>query len=105
MRYAKIENDIVVQIQPNKEKGFVQVDDSVICGMVVSGDTFVVPEKSEIDIQIEFRMLRDSLLAKADILINKAVDNSQDATKLRAYRQALRDATINWVMPSLEDYL
>ena len=42
---------------------------------------------------------------EADILINKALDNGKDATNLRAYRQALRDATINWVIPNLEDYL
>lgn len=45
------------------------------------------------------------VMNEADILINKALDNGKDATNLRAYRQALRDATINWVIPNLEDYL
>ena len=34
MKYAKIENSIVVQVQPNKQDGFLQVDDYVIAGMI-----------------------------------------------------------------------
>lgn len=49
--------------------------------------------------QNKFRSERDSLLTKVDIEINKAEDNGLDSTNLRAYRQALRDSTINWVMP------
>lgn len=63
------------------------------------------PPKTEEQIQAEFRAERDNLINEADILINKALDNGKDAINLRAYRQALRDATINWVMPNLEDYL
>ena len=49
--------------------------------------------------QDKFRFERDSLLKKVDIAIYKAEDLGQDTQLLRAYRQALRDATINWVMP------
>jgi hypothetical protein len=42
---------------------------------------------------------RSTLLAEADILINKALDNGQDATALRAYRQALRDITTQTGFP------
>lgn len=49
--------------------------------------------------QNEFRLERNILLDKADKKINIAEDNNLDTTLLRAYRQALRDATINWVMP------
>lgn len=62
------------------------------------------PKKTEAQIKSEFRAERDKLLSEADILINKALDNNQDATNLRAYRQELRDATIEWVMPLLSDY-
>ena len=48
--------------------------------------------------QYKFRIERNLLLDKADIEINKAEDLGQDSTILRAYRQALRDSTINWVM-------
>jgi hypothetical protein len=41
----------------------------------------------------EIRKQRAPLLAQADIAINKAVDNGEDATPLRVYRQALRDIT------------
>lgn len=46
-----------------------------------------------------FRVERDLLLSKVDIAINKAEDLGQDTKDLRVYRQALRDATITWVMP------
>ena len=52
--------------------------------------------------QSEFRANRNLELNTVDILINKAEDNSEDTTALRAYRQALRDATVDWVMPTLE---
>lgn len=46
-----------------------------------------------------FRQERNTLLDKVDKEINKAEDLGQDTKVLRAYRQALRDATIEWVMP------
>ena len=49
--------------------------------------------------QNKFRLDRDSLLKGVDIEINKAEDIGLDSTNLRAYRQALRDATINWIIP------
>lgn len=61
------------------------------------------PEFTELDIQTrkqnEFRAERNTLLDKVDKAINKAEDLGQDVKDLRVYRQALRDATINWVMP------
>lgn len=50
--------------------------------------------------QINFRIQRDNLLKEADIEINKLDDNSQDSSKWRMYRQALRDATISWELPT-----
>ena len=38
MAWVKIKNNIVVQKQPYKEDGFVQVDDSVICGQEKQSD-------------------------------------------------------------------
>lgn len=49
--------------------------------------------------QNEFRAERNALLDKVDKLINKAEDLGNDSTVLRTYRQALRDATITWLMP------
>ena len=56
--------------------------------------------RSEAEKQADFRYERDLLLNKCDIEINNALDNGLDATELRKYRQALRDATIKWVMPT-----
>ena len=50
--------------------------------------------------QAQFRVERDKLLVEADIEINKLVDAGLDATEWRVYRQALRDSTLNWVIPS-----
>lgn len=49
--------------------------------------------------QSKFRAERDALLQQVDIVINKDEDLGKDTKALRAYRQALRDATILWVMP------
>lgn len=61
------------------------------------------PEFTELDIQTrkqnEFRRDRNILLDKVDKAINKSEDLGQDAKDLRVYRQALRDATIKWVLP------
>lgn len=61
------------------------------------------PEFTELDIQTrkqnEFRRDRNILLDKVDKAINKAEDLGNDSTVLRTYRQALRDATITWLMP------
>lgn len=50
--------------------------------------------------QTQFRAERDKLLVEADIEINKLVDSGIDSTEWRVYRQALRDATLTWVIPS-----
>lgn len=60
---------------------------------------------SSIDIRWqEVRAERDKLLREADVMINKATDNSLDTELLRQYRQALRNLpqnnsdplSINW---------
>lgn len=50
--------------------------------------------------QNEFRIERDALLKEADIEINKLEDSGLDSTSWRAYRQELRDSTINWELPT-----
>jgi len=57
--------------------------------------------QDELDLQVQatFRATRNTLLSKLDIEINIAVDAGLVVDELRKYRQALRDATQNWVMP------
>lgn len=50
-----------------------------------------VPRRN--DILNQLRGLRQPLLAEADYEVNKLEDNAQDASAMRAYRQALRDVT------------
>jgi len=64
---------------------------------------FRTDEETLIENQELFRIERNKKLNEADILINKAEDNNEDTATLRAYRQALRDATREWVMPTLEE--
>ena len=52
MKYAKIVNGVVEQIQPNKETGFVKVSDIVIAGMKKNADgTFSVIPKTILELQ------------------------------------------------------
>ncbi len=44
MTYIKIENGIVVQKQPHKQEGFIEVNVPVVCGMIANSDgTFSNP--------------------------------------------------------------
>ena len=61
---------------------------------------FRTEEEIEQEAQARFRAERDNLLVEADIEINKLVDLELDATEWRVYRQALRDSTLSWVLPS-----
>lgn len=68
-------------------------------------DAFIYPTEEEIEaekrkqFEIQFRYDRDLLLKQVDIAIFKAEDLGQDLSVLRVYRQALRDATKDWIIP------
>ena len=61
---------------------------------------FRTVKEIEQETQVQFRAERDKLLVEADIEINKLVDTGLDSTEWRVYRQALRDSTLTWVLPS-----
>ena len=90
MAWVKIENNIVVQKQPYQEDGFVEVADSVICGMEQVGDSFVVPPKTFDKAMAELRAKRNALLLETDFYALSDVTMSAEMT---TYRQALRDIT------------
>ena len=50
--------------------------------------------------QAQFRATRNQLLEDADIEINKLDDLGKDSSFWRTYRQALRDSTITWELPT-----
>lgn len=99
----------------------IQTHNGEFSGYLVNGNTFFplancelikqwlaegnIPEDefSELEIiaknEATFRAERNDLLAKVDIEINKAEDLGISSLLLREYRQALRDATIDWILP------
>ena len=72
MKYAKIENNIVVQIQPYQEDGFVQVADNVEAQMEQKSDnTFDYPQS-----------YYDAIQAKKDELTQLNTDKANGNQKL-----------------------
>lgn len=90
MAWVKIKNNIVVQKQPYQEEGFVEVADTVICGMEQVGDSFVVPSQSFDSAMVDLRVKRNTLLLETDFYALSDVTMSAEMT---TYRQALRDIT------------
>ena len=90
MAWVKIENNIVVQKQPYQEDGFVEVADTVICGMEQVGDSFVVPPQKFDSAMANLRAKRNALLLETDFYALSDVTMSAEMT---TYRQALRDIT------------
>lgn len=58
------------------------------------------PEEIQKQEQAQFKAERNQLLIEADIEINKLEDLNIDSSSWRAYRQALRDSTKSWVLPT-----
>jgi hypothetical protein len=43
MKYALIISGVVKQVQPNKQDGFIEVENNIICGMLYDGTSFSNP--------------------------------------------------------------
>ena len=43
MKYAKIQNGEVIQLNLNPTKGFIEVSDNVVCGQIRDGNSFINP--------------------------------------------------------------
>jgi len=55
--------------------------------------------------QADFRATRDTELTAVDVLVYIAQDTDNgNVAELRRYRQALRQSTKTWVMPTREEY-
>ncbi len=92
MKYIKVENNIVVQVQPNYEQGFIEVEDRVVCGMELKDNILSTPKilitdeeiNAELDKQIEelerkgFRALREAFLNPSDIVARARVQQTED---------------------------
>jgi hypothetical protein len=102
--YSGHKEHIIHLMQKVDEHKIVLTDEQKILIQKVQ-DSFIYPTDKEVEeekrkqFEIQFRFDRDLLLKQVDIAIYKAEDSGQNIATLRAYRQALRDATIKWVLP------
>lgn len=97
------QNGLQVTLEDGRQLSVPEGYSGWLTEMIESYTGEIEPEFTEEELlkqkQDEFRLERNSLLNKTDIAINIAEDLGQDSKELRTYRQALRDATIKWVMP------
>ena len=100
--FAKGDTDLNIEVSTAIWFEAQQYNKIIIDGENISFDKvdWRTPEEIQQSTQAQFRAERDKLLAEADIEINKLVDAELDVTEWRVYRQALRDSTLTWVMPS-----
>lgn len=61
-KYALIKEGIIVQIQPNKQDGFIEVPEDVVCGMILQDDVFVNPPKTQDQIEDDISIARDEAM-------------------------------------------
>ena len=116
MKYVHLENNKILgyyskDIHPNIPEGCLEITDeqwqeainiNANCyedGKFIVKD-FRTPEEIQEQEQAQFRAERNQLLIEADIEINKLDDLGKDSSAWRAYRQALRDSTESWVLPT-----
>ena len=99
MKYAKIEDNIIVQIQPNEEVGFIEVADSTVCGMIqdVNG-AFTNPEPViVIPISVTMRQARIAL-SRSGLLqtVTDAIASSADE-ELKIEWEFAADVRRDWI--------
>lgn len=71
-KYAKVENNIVVQVQPYKGDGFEDVDGNVICGMIKNedGSFAIIPPTPEQE--------QDKRVREATAIVNDMIQSVID---------------------------
>jgi len=82
MRYAKIENDTVVQTQPNKETGFIELTDAV-CGMIYKNGVLSNPVKSAEQTEADDEILRFKKIAEITVEVEGMVFNANEVSQSR----------------------
>jgi hypothetical protein len=98
MKYAKIENNIVIQIQPNEEEGFVEVSDNVFCGMELVDEKFIISLRARTaDEQIaELNRQRDDEL-RGFVIDNIYMNEELIKTMAVKYNVTLDDEVVKWI--------
>lgn len=85
MRYAKIEDNIVVQTQPNKEKGFIEVEDNIVCGMIKVGGKFENPKIIISPEELDKNRINDINQRARTIIYGKYPQEKQSSAQLGIY--------------------
>jgi len=100
VKYALITDGKVVQTQTRPKTGFVQVDDTVVPGMIQQADgSFAAPPPPP-PTWDEIREKRDQLLADTDWTQGNDTPLSPElVAAFAAYRQALRDLPQTYANP------
>lgn len=85
MKYALIIDNIVVQVQPNPQDGFIEVEDNICCGMIKEGDTFVNPivtkTQEEIEKEETIKLKEEKTNRLNSIVVTTSNNNSFDGNE------------------------
>ena len=98
MRYADIQDNVVVTVHSKPVAGCVEVSDEVFGGMIVVDGQYVWPEPTSEEKLEELRRVRNVKLSATDWWASSDLTMTAAQT---AYRQALRDITETYT--SLDD--
>ena len=100
--FAKGDTDLNIEVSNAK-----WVEGQGYNKIIINGDNITfekvdwrTPEEIQGQEQAQFRAERNQLLIESDIEINKIEYLDKDSRIWRVYRQALRDATITWELPT-----
>lgn len=90
--YALIKDNIVVQIQPNKQNGFEKVENNICCGMIKYNGKFINQEKSIEEKSINRLLELKQYLLDTDYKAIKAFegDPSEDWEDVKSKRASVR---------------
>jgi hypothetical protein len=104
MRYAKVENGVVVQTQPYSEAGFIECPDNIVAGYLHDGTNFTAPPpapKTWEDVRAKQRQLIESVRAFVEIHMTQRdlgmadADMKVTAAKYAEFLQYLQDVRDN----------
>lgn len=93
MKYVLLnESNVVIQVQPYKEDGFVECEDHVVCGMVKDGDAFIVPPMSNEVMEMIAKQEALSYLASTDWYVTRFTETGAAIPDdIRVKRQEARE--------------
>lgn len=107
MKYALIENNVVIQIGAKKRDGFIEAPDYVACGMVKNGDSYSISPKSNDELFTEeMAALNAKYESDTQKAINKvasamAWDGVTESVKVANARAELAQLKTNYDTQSL----